>query len=89
MPKITHESSMRLEDLEERVYGDVVSAIRALPVSETRKKPLVDAAMQILCDAEEEFAVAGRDEARLAAMNAAQLRIASLEEEIAAIRTVE
>ena len=80
---------MRLEDLEERVYGDVVSAIRALPVSETRKKPLVDAAMQILCDAEEKFTAAGRDETKLSAVeNAAQLHIASLEEEIAAIRTV-
>ena len=88
MPRITHESSMRLEKLEERVYGDVVSAIRALPVSEARKQPLVDAAMQILCDAEEEFAAAGRDDAKLAAAaRAACLRIATLEEEVAAIRT--
>lgn len=87
MPRITHESSLRLESLEERVYGEVIPAIRALPVSEMRKKPLVDAAMQILCDTEEELAVAGHDEAKIAAAaEAARLRIALLEEEIAAVR---
>lgn len=43
--------------------------------------------MQILCDTEEELAVAGHDEAKIAAAaEAARLRIALLEEEIAAVR---
>ena len=87
MSNIANDTSMRLEVLEELVYGEVISAIRALPVSEMRKRPLVDAAMQILCDAEEEFAASGRDDAKLAAAaRAARLRIATLEEEVAAIR---
>ena len=44
--------SARLYELEERVYGRLVSDVRALRVGEPEKRRLVDAAMAILCDAE-------------------------------------
>lgn len=48
-----------LDALEEHVYGDVITRIRALEVSEAERKPFIEEAMRILCDAQD--ALAGTD----------------------------
>lgn len=48
-----------LDELEERVYGDVITRIRALAVPDAQRQELIDGAMRILCDTQDGLKVAG------------------------------